>query len=154
MCSSNFCDRCKPFSSLTSQRDLSLSCSLGNRSGQAIQAMKCALWLFCLTPGNSWMLVMRPIIHSICSVSAESPHCSPAIELQGVFNPGISEEGDVFSVTSCKNTLNESPFTYCTPSRLLISRALAWTHGAPDKIEFLDGVIPLRGLICSTVHAY
>lgn len=101
-------------------RGTTLASSLAKHHCQAAQARKSALWAFCVTPGNPWMFVMRPIIHSICSVSAESPHCSPTIEQWGAFNPSASRGGrrlfcDIMHST---NTLNELPLTHYSDSSI------------------------------------
>lgn len=82
----------------------------------AKQLGKGALWAFCVTPGNPWMFVMRPIIHSICSVSAESPHCSSTIGPWGVFNPNALRGGSRLfcDIMHRTNTSNESPPARCT----------------------------------------
>lgn len=100
--------------------ELHFSSSSANQHSHAAQARKGALWAFCVTPGNPWMFVMRPIIHSICSVSAKSPHCSPTIELWGAFNPSALRGGrSLFcDIMHSANTLNESPLTHCTDSSI------------------------------------
>lgn len=117
ICCNKLVQECKP-SALWSTRGASQSSSLTYQQSQAAQARKGALWAFCVTPGNPWMFVMRPIIHSICSVSAESPHCSPTIELWGAFNPSASRgERCLFcDIMHSTNTLNESPLAHRTNS--------------------------------------
>lgn len=88
------------------------------------------------------MFVMRPIIHSICSVSAESPHCSPTIELLGAFNPSASRGGrrlfcDIMHST---NTLNESPPACCTDSSALHG----YWHGCTEPRLMETKVFPKR----------
>ena len=95
-------------------RGTPLSSGLARKQCQAAQARKSALWAFCVTPGNPWMFVMRPIIHSTCSVSAESPHCSPTIERWGAFNPTASRRGRRLccDIMHGANILNGSPLTH------------------------------------------
>lgn len=119
ICGNKSVGECKP-SARRPVRPASLSSTSSGQAG-------CIVGLLC-DSRQPWMFVMRPIIHSICSVSAESLHCSPTIEPWGAFNPSTSRAGrrPFCDIMHSSNTLSESANQPSLPSWLQLLQVCWW----------------------------
>lgn len=74
---------------------------------------------------------MRPVIHSICSLYAQSLRGSPTQEQRGAFDSIVSgiERRLLCDITE------EYLGSRRTPASAPITRVLAWTHGASEEVE-------------------